>query len=449
MTSEADERGEPTGAPASVEVFAGARPPAFYRLENTVQPYDWGSTSAIQDLLGVEPDGRPAAELWMGAHPLAPSRVVPDVARRPGEDARPGPGPGTLVDLVRTDPVRVLGQRVLDQYGPRLPFLLKVLAAERALSLQVHPRPHLARAGFNRENREGVARDSPLRSFHDDQHKPEMVVALTRFEGLSGFRRPRRILELLDGLDGGLVARMRASLEARPTEAGVREAFTLALHARSEPDLAADLARTVASVRARAERGPDDGGRGRSPRRADATVLALADQHPGDPGAVVSLMLNRVTLAPGESMFVPSGHVHAYLSGCAVEIMASSDNVLRAGLTSKLVDVDALLECATCTPEPAARPRLVDDGTGLTTYRPPVAEFALRAGRVTGDRAVPLPDAGPRVVLCLDGSVSLAGADGGASARTVLARGESVFVPHATGAVAVRGEGRVVVAYVP
>ncbi|UKJ62372.1 mannose-6-phosphate isomerase, class I [Cellulosimicrobium cellulans] len=451
MTSAADER----SGEASVDALPAARPPAFYRLENTVQPYDWGSTSAIQDLLGVEPDGRPAAELWMGAHPLAPSRVVPDGAGRPGEAPRPvvaAASGTTLADLVRADPMSVLGQRVLDQYGPRLPFLLKVLAAERALSLQVHPLPHRAREGFNRENREGVARDSPLRSFHDDQHKPEMVVAVSRFEGLSGFRRPARILELLDGLDGDLVGRMRAALLARPTEAGVREAFTLALHARSEPDVAADLARTVASVRARAE-APTGSGAGATPgvprrtsRRADTTVLTLAEQHPGDPGAVVSLMLNRVTLVPGESMFVPSGHVHAYLAGCAVEVMASSDNVLRAGLTSKLVDVDALLECATCTPGPAARPRLVDDGSGLVTYRPPVAEFALRAGLVTG--AVPLPDAGPRVVLCLDGAVTLAESGAGA-VETRLARGESVFVPHATGPVVVRGDGRVVVAYVP
>lgn len=453
MTSAADER----SGQASVDALPAARPPAFYRLENTVQPYDWGSTSAIQDLLGVEPDGRPAAELWMGAHPLAASRVVPDGAAHPGEEPRPGgaTASGTLADLVRADPVGVLGQRVLDQYGPRLPFLLKVLAAERALSLQVHPHPHRARAGFNRENREGVARDSPLRSFHDDQHKPEMVVAVSRFEGLSGFRRPARILELLDGLDGDLVARMRAALLARPTEAGVREAFTLALHARSEPDVAADLARTVASVRARAS-APTGSGAAATPgaprrtsRRADATVLALAEQHPGDPGAVVSLMLNRVTLAPGESMFVPSGHVHAYLSGCAVEVMASSDNVLRAGLTSKLVDVDALLECATCTPGPAARPRLVDDGSGLLTYRPPVAEFALRSGQVAGAAPVPLPDVGPRVVLCLDGALTLVGGSGEGAAETRLARGESVFVPHAAGALTAQGEGRVVVAYVP
>ncbi|MBD5786619.1 mannose-6-phosphate isomerase, class I [Cellulosimicrobium terreum] len=401
----------------------------FHVLQNTVQRYDWGSRTAIQELLGHEVDGRPAAELWMGAHPMAPSRVASG---------------GTLADLVRAEPLAVLGRRVLDDYGPRLPYLFKVLAAERALSLQVHPRPHLARAGFNRENREGVARDSPLRSFHDDQHKPEMVVALTRFEGLSGFRRPVRILRLLDGVEGELAARMRGALAARPTEAGVREAFTLVLHARSEPDVAADLARSVASVRARYEAGASPSVRG------DATVLALADQHPGDPGALVSLMLNRVTLEPGESMFVPSGHVHAYLSGCAVEVMASSDNVLRAGLTSKRVDVDALLECATCAPGPAARPRVSLDATsGLTTYRPPVAEFALRAGRVAAGAVAELPDAGPRVVLCLAGEVVLTGGSGATRADVTLARGESVFVPHSTGPLAARGSGQVVVAYVP
>ncbi|MFC8923279.1 mannose-6-phosphate isomerase, class I [Cellulosimicrobium sp. NPDC057127] len=422
---------------------------AFFRLRNSVQRYDWGSTSAIQELLGLEVDGRPAAELWMGAHPSAPSVAVP--LDGVGGASSGGDAAGTLLDLVRAQPVAMLGARVLDTYGPRLPFLLKVLAAERALSLQVHPHPHRARAGFNRENREGVPRDSPLRSFHDDQHKPEMVVAVSRFDGLSGFRRPRRVLELLDGLDGDLVARMRTVLAARPTEAGVREAFTLALHARTEPDVADDLARTVAAVRARHGAGSAGTGPGTGPgagsRRADSTVLALAEQHPGDPGAVVSLMLNRVTLEPGEAMFVPSGHVHAYLSGCAVEIMASSDNVLRAGLTSKLVDVDALLECATCEPGPAARPRVVADASsGLTTYRPPVAEFALGAGEVLPGGAVDLPDAGPRVVLNLAGELVLAaGADG----EALLRRGESVFVPHAAGPLSVRGDGRVVVAYVP
>ncbi|MBD8079042.1 mannose-6-phosphate isomerase, class I [Cellulosimicrobium arenosum] len=431
--------------PNTAEDAPGAGTAPFSLLHNTIQRYDWGSRAAIQELLGLDADGRPAAELWMGAHPLAPSRVC-----APGEAAGSGrPQDGargtTLVDLIRADPLAVLGRRVLDEYGPRLPYLFKVLAAERALSLQVHPHPHRARAGFNRENRSGVPRDSPARSFHDDQHKPEMVVALTPFEGLSGFRRPVRLLRLLEGLDGDLAARMRAAVAARPTEAGLREAFALALHARTSPDVAADLARSVASVRARHEAGLSPSVRG------DVTVLVLAEQHPGDPGALVSLMLNRVSLAPGESMFVPSGHVHAYLSGCAVEVMASSDNVLRAGLTSKLVDVDALLECATCAPGPAARPRVVTDAaSGTVTYRPPVAEFALQTSVVGAGETVTLPDAGPRLVLCLEGEPVLAAAAPSAGqALQPMRRGGSVFVPHAAGALTARGPGRLVVAYVP
>lgn len=422
------------------------------RLTPTLQSYDWGSRSALHALLGLAQDGEPLAELWMGAHPKGPSSASADG------------GPSTsLADMIRNDPLQMLGQRVLDDYGPRLPYLLKVLAAERALSLQVHPQPHRARAGFNRENRQGVPRESPERSFHDDQHKPEMVVAVSRFEGLSGFRRPERILELLDGLRGDLVTSMRAALEAQPAAAGLREAFTLALRARTSPDVAADLATTVADVEARLESGTT------SPR-ADATVVSLAEQHPGDPGALVSMMLNRVTLEPGESMFVPAGHVHAYLSGCAVEVMSSSDNVLRAGLTSKHVDVESLLACVSYAPGPAARPRirrLADaasrshdrpavDG-GLREYRASIAEFALVMGAVSavGAEAVALPTEGPRIVLALDGRLELgrAEADGGsprgADGRVFMRPGESVFVPHDAGALDVRGVGELVVAYVP
>ncbi|MFF3065922.1 mannose-6-phosphate isomerase, class I [Oerskovia sp. NPDC057915] len=422
---------------------------SILRLTPTLQSYDWGSRSVLHTLLGLEQDGEPLAELWMGAHPKGPSSASAD-----------GGPSASLADLIHDDPLAMLGQRVLDDYGARLPYLLKVLAADRALSLQVHPQPHRARAGFNRENREGVPRDSPERSFHDDQHKPEMVVAVSRFEGLSGFRRPVRILELLEGLRGELVAGMRAALEEQPSAAGLREAFTLALHARTAPDVAADLASTVADVRARLAAGTT------SPR-ADATVVALAEQHPGDPGAVVSMMLNRVTLEPGESMFVPAGHVHAYLSGCAVEIMSSSDNVLRAGLTSKRVDVESLLACVTYAPGPAARPRIrrldavpvpgrrgvPEADAGLREYRASIAEFALVMGEV-GAEAAPLPAEGPRIVLALRGHVELgwtagAGSSPEPSGRVTLRPGESVFVPHGAGALDVRGVGDVVVAYVP
>ncbi|WP_265522588.1 mannose-6-phosphate isomerase, class I [Oerskovia flava] len=400
----------------------------FHPLENTVQRYDWGSMTALQELLGQEVDGAPAAELWMGAHPMGPSMV------------RAADGSVlSLAELIRSAPSAHLGTRVLEDYGPRLPYLLKVLAADKALSLQVHPKPHLARAGFNRENRAGLAKDSPVRSFHDDQHKPEMVVAVSRFEGLSGFRRPGRVVELMAGLRGDLVGRMREILEADPTAEGVRAAFTLALHARQEPDVATDLAVSVADVRSRVAAGT-------SSPRADATVLMLAEQHPGDPGAIVSLMLNRVTLEPGESMFVPAGDVHAYLSGCAVEVMASSDNVLRAGLTSKRVDVDALLECATCTPAPAARPRVSRAPGGLKAYRAPIPEFALLVGRVRPGRDAVVHPSGPRVALCLEGEVRLRSWTG---EEHTLRQGESAFVPHDVGDLALAGAGIVVVAYVP
>ena len=403
---------------------------SLYALQNTVQPYDWGSTHVIQQLLGLDVDGAPAAELWLGAHPVAPSRTLHD-------------GTATsLVDLVRDDPVGTLGRRVQDTYGPRLPYLLKVLAAERALSLQVHPRPHLARAGFNRENAAGIPLGAAERSFRDDQHKPEMIVALTPFEGLAGFRRPRQALGLLEGLDGTLVDRMRGALGHGRSADAVRRAFELAVHARTADDVAPDLDRTLAAVRARAGTG------GAVRTRADAVALRLGEQYPGDPGVLASYLLNVFALEPGEAVFLAPGQVHAYVRGAGVEIMASSDNVLRAGLTHKRVDVDALLECSDFLPAPPPRPVTSRLARGLTTYRVPIREFGLVVGDVLPvDGELALPGEGPRVVLALGGVLRLRT---GADAETcVLAAGESVFVPDAAGALSVSGEGRITVAYVP
>jgi mannose-6-phosphate isomerase len=419
---------------------------SFYALDNTVQGYDWGSSRVIQELLGREVDGAPAAELWLGAHPLAPSV------------AATSDGPRALPELVRADPVGMLGRRVQDAYGPRLPYLLKVLAAERALSLQVHPKPHLARAGFNRENAAGVPVGAPERSFHDDQHKPELIVALTPFAGLAGFRRPAQAAALLDGLPGALVGRLREALGRRPAEAGVRGAFELAVHARRDGRVADDLEVTFAAVRERASgAGPDDGrgapgppARARARRRADEAALQLAGDYPGDPGAVASYLLNVFDLTPGEAVFLRPGQVHAYLRGSGVEIMASSDNVLRAGLTHKHVDVDALVECSDFVPASPLRPTTTAQDGGLTVYRVPIREFGLVLGAVGCRDAGPaagatLPHAGPRIVLCLEGDVTLAAAGETHAMRS----GESVFVPDAAGELTATGPGRVAVAFVP
>lgn len=398
----------------------------LHPLDNPLRRYDWGSPKQIPVLLGLPVDGRPVAELWLGAHPTAPSRTPA----------------GPLHEVVRAAPDAMLGRRVSDRFGPRLPFLLKVLAADRALSLQVHPKPHLARAGYNRENSLGIAADSPERSFHDDQHKPEMVVALTEFEGLAGFRTPRTALELLDGLDGPLVDGVRTALQADRSADGVRAAFSHLLAARSSPRCRDALAEALEGVRRRLADGSPS-------TRADTTVLALDAQHPGDPGALASLLLNRVTLDPGEALFLPPGEVHAYLSGLAIEVMASSDNVLRAGLTTKRVDTDALLECASFAPRPPVAPeRSVAAGGAVQTYRAPVSEFALTVADVGSTVGVALPGQGPRIVLCLDGAVDL-GTERADAGPTPLHRGESVFVPHDAGALEVAGNGHVVCAWVP
>ncbi|MCL1899511.1 MAG: mannose-6-phosphate isomerase, class I, partial [Promicromonosporaceae bacterium] len=255
------------------------------RLHNTLQRYDWGSHDAIADLLKIEADGAPMAELWFGTHPSAPSR-----ARLDHDDEQAAV---CLAELIRSDPAGTLGQRVADEYGPRLPYLLKILAAGRALSLQVHPSSHQAREGFNTENAAGVPLGHPQRKFHDDQHKPEMIIALTQFEALAGFRAPRQAVGLLTGLDGRLAATARQHLHEDRSERGMRAAFEHLLAARGQAGVRADIDATVVSVRRRLEEG--------SPyEAADQTVIDLAHQHPGDPGAIASLMLNRLTLAPGE-----------------------------------------------------------------------------------------------------------------------------------------------------
>ena len=404
-------------------------PSHIFRLTNQLQHYAWGSTTAIPALLGAVGDGRPVAEMWLGAHALGPS--VAHAAHVDSDAA-----PRALPDLLRAEPDRLLGRSVVEAYGPRLPYLLKVLAAAEPLSLQVHPKPHVARAGYSHENAAGLPLDAAARNFKDAQHKPEMIVALTPFEGLCGFRRPARILALLDGLAGETVAQMRSALQARPHADGVRAAFEIALAARQD-GCAADLTRTIDSIRARLDRGE-------STSRGDQTAVDLAKSFPGDPGALVSLMLNRVSLAPGQAVFLDSGEVHAYLSGVGVEIMASSDNVLRAGLTAKRVDVDVLLRCASFAPRPPEHPTLRPEPGGLTSYRPRAEEFALLYGTVAGEALI--THTGPRILLCLDGEVEIRDPHGSV---VRVAQGESVFIGHDAGQVTVSGAATLVVAYVP
>ncbi|MFJ9664676.1 mannose-6-phosphate isomerase, class I [Streptomyces sp. NPDC101219] len=361
------------------------------RLDNTVRPYAWGSTTAIPHLLGTEPTGEPQAEMWMGAHPGAPSRT-----------AR-----GTLVEVIDADPEKELGAPAVARFGPRLPFLLKLLAAGAPLSLQVHPDLEQAREGYADEERRGVPVTAPHRNYKDANHKPELVCALTEFDGLCGFRDPLRAAELLDGLGVGSLKPYVDLLHARPEDAALREVLTAVLTADPE-----DMARTVAETAAACDRLGGD----------YAPYAGIAHHYPGDPGVIAAMLLNHVRLQPGEALFLGAGVPHAYLDGLAVEIMANSDNVLRCGLTPKHVDVPELLRIVRFESRDAGilRPEAAPDGEEV--YETPTDEFRLSRyvlpeGGATHDLTLDTA----QILLCTAGGVRAGGLD--------LTPGTSVFVP--------------------
>jgi mannose-6-phosphate isomerase len=361
------------------------------RLDNTVRPYAWGSPTAIPHLLGVEPTGEPQAEMWMGAHPGAPSRT-----------AR-----GTLVDVIDADPERELGAGAVAKFGPRLPFLLKILAAGAPLSLQVHPDLAQAAEGYADEERRGIPVDAPHRNYKDANHKPELICALTEFDGLCGFRDPVRAADLIDGLGVASLKPYVDLLHAQPEEAALREVLTAILTADPQ-----EIAHTVAEAAAACARLGGD----------YAPYADLAHHYPGDPGVIAAMLLNHVRLQPGEALFLGAGIPHAYISGLGVEIMANSDNVLRCGLTPKHVDVPELLRVVRFEASDPGVLRPEASPAGEEVYDTPIDEFRLsRYVLPEGGTARDLTLGTPQILLCTAGSVR--------AGEHELNPGQSVFVP--------------------
>ncbi|HEY8482561.1 MAG TPA: mannose-6-phosphate isomerase, class I [Spirillospora sp.] len=360
-------------------------------LTTPIRPYDWGSRTALPELLGVEPTGAPQAELWAGAHPAAPSTV----------DGTP------LNVLIERDPAGMLGERSVERFGPELPYLLKILAIERPLSLQVHPTAEQARAGFADEEARRIPLDDFTRTYKDPYHKPEMVCALTEFHGLCGFRDPKETADLLEGLG---VAELRSwveTLRSEPAGQALRSVLTQMLDESSRPIVEA-VEPSLTSVYA-----------------------GIARAYPGDPGVLAALLLNHVELRPGEALFLDAGVPHCYLSGLAIEVMANSDNVLRCGLTGKHVDVPELMRVVNFVP---SAPHRVEP-TADFQYRPGVDEFALIRHDLTDDPHE-LHGGLPQTLLCLEGEAHVT------TDRTLtLTRGEAAFVPAAVPAAGLTGSG--------
>jgi mannose-6-phosphate isomerase len=370
----------------------------MWQLTNGVRFYPWGSRDVIPELLGQPvPADRPHAELWVGAHPGEPSRL---------SDGQP------LDQAIAAEPEALLGRQVVDRFGARLPFLMKVLAADQPLSLQAHPTSEQAEAGFAAEETAGVPHDDPTRTFKDPFHKPELLLALTTFEALCGFRPVEESLHCLAKLQVPELKPTIAALARGGLRAVVPQLLALT------GDRRAELVEAVAAKAATFVAAHD-------PEFINTYRWAatLAESYPGDPGVVISLMCNHLKLAPGEAVFLPAGNLHAYLSGAGVEVMASSDNVLRGGLTGKHVDLAALIEVLDFSDGkvPVLHPVL---GPGGLRYPVPVEDFDLTRCQLDEQQGT-LTTRGPQLLLCTEGTAVLASADG----ELVLEKGCAAFVP--------------------
>ncbi|MFI9269102.1 mannose-6-phosphate isomerase, class I [Kitasatospora sp. NPDC052896] len=378
------------------------------RLVNTVRPYAWGSTTAIPTLLGVRPTGEPQAELWLGAHPGEPSRVDR------------GEGPRSLAEVIAADPVGELGAEAVEKFGPTLPFLLKVLAAEIPLSLQVHPDLAQAKAGFAAEEATGVPVEAGHRNYKDANHKPELICALDEFEGLCGFRDPLATADLMEQLAVPGLAPLIDLLRTKPAEQALREAVATVLS--TDPAVVAVTVKEVALALDRVL--VEQPG---SPWAPAWSGYAYAAKHfPADAGVLAALLLNHVRLQPGEALYLGAGIPHAYLKGTGVEIMANSDNVLRCGLTPKHVDVPELLRVVRFEAGEAGVRGPVAGEDGEELFAVPIDEFRLSRYRLTADgpqRAV--SGRAAQVLLCTEGSVRLTGA----GETLTLERGQSAYLP--------------------
>jgi mannose-6-phosphate isomerase len=392
----------------------------IFPLKNKVKHYDWGSPRWIPQLLGLpNPSEEPWAELWMGVHPGGPSET------EEGGETR------LLSDVIARDPRGVLGEKTAGEFGG-LPFLFKLLAAEKPLSIQAHPDIAQARAGWEAENRRGIPPEAPHRNYRDRNHKPEILCALSPFRALCGFREPADILARLDcfireapegprkALDplGRLLEASLGDREngAAPALSGfLRGLFNLSAEERL------DLSRYAAL------RGTELGDKYPAFRDEWETAAYFAGLYPGDPAVISPLYLNLLRLRSGEALYLPAGVLHGYIEGFGVELMANSDNVLRGGLTAKHVDVEELLRVLRFSPH---KPRILNPGPSdkLYTYPAECREFSLtmiRGG--TGEFPCPVPG----IVVVTQGEVLLSAGDGGETTR--LRQGESAFIADREG----------------
>ena len=384
----------------------------MHLLRGAVRTYAWGSRTAIADFTGApSPTPHPEAELWFGAHPGDPAHLQTDDGDR------------SLLDALRADPEGELGQVVRGRFGDSLPFLVKVLAADEPLSLQAHPSTEQAIEGFSREERMGIPVNAPTRNYRDRSHKPEIIVALSPFEALAGFAPAARSVTLMRALGVAELDPFINLLSGQSDADGLRALFTTWI-TFPQPDLDVLVPAVLDGAINYLRSGDQEFA------REAKTVLELGERYPGDAGVLASMLLNRLTLQPGEAIYLPAGNLHAYMQGVGVEVMANSDNVLRGGLTPKHVDVPELLRVLDFTPavDIIVSPEPVRDGAELV-YPTPAPEFAVSVLAVDGEQLgheidAPTRHDGPQILLCTQGCATVHAK----SSAVTLHRGAAAWV---------------------
>ncbi|EKF9515617.1 mannose-6-phosphate isomerase, class I [Vibrio cholerae] len=389
----------------------------FFPMTNLIQNYAWGSKTALQQLFDLEnPTHAPQAELWMGAHPNGCSGIAIN-----GKIVQ-------LSDFIAQNPNLILGENTARQFG-ELPYLFKILAAENALSIQVHPNKQQAERGFAQEEQLGIALTAAHRNYKDPNHKPELVYALTEYQAMNGFRANQEILNYFIELSIDEIQPLVDAFQSNPTEQGLRDFFSGLLSLQGEAKN-----RALRALMAQA-------------KQIDLPLFQLIVQlekhYPDDIGLFAPLMLNVITLQPGEAMFLDAETPHAYLHGTGLEIMANSDNVLRAGLTPKYMDINELVTCTQFKHKPLEQLRLKSEVIeGCEQYPIPVADFKFAIIPPAAQQAISVRSA--EIVLPLDSSMILRHANG---EQCLVTKGQSVFIPAYAEQYTIECDGRVARAF--
>lgn len=390
----------------------------FYPMTNVIQDYAWGSTTSIETLFDIKnTSNKPQAELWMGAHPNGCSTVIINDQ------------PILLSDLINQNQAACLSSLTADHFG-ELPYLFKVLAAEKALSIQVHPNKQQAMAGYDKEEHAGIALNAFNRNYKDNNHKPELVYALTPYKAMNGFREYQDIITLFKEMNLTTIEALVANFEQQPNSQGLRDFFQAIL---SLTDETKDTALSELGLFAA--------------NNKQNTLFELIDdlsiQYPNDIGLFTPLMLNVITLQPGEAMYLTACTPHAYINGTGLEIMANSDNVLRAGLTPKFMDIDELMDCTEFVSIPAEslimQPNIINGGMN---YPIPVSDFKFSVFAPVDE--LPLETHSAEILFAIDGDMTLNHSTG----ETVnVSKGHSVFVPAYAHQYTLKCSGKVARAY--